>query len=78
MCRLNINEPVEHDNLMLPPNFEFPVYEAMVEEDEEIPDEIRWVSTWNDPCCKNEILAYMVTSLTNEKFVLVPQSSCET
>jgi len=26
---------------MLPPNFEFPVYEAMVEEDEEIPDEIR-------------------------------------
>jgi len=28
---------------MLPPNFEFPVYEAMVEEDEEIPDEIRWM-----------------------------------
>jgi len=28
---------------MLPPNFEFPVYEAMVEEDEEIPDEIRWI-----------------------------------
>jgi hypothetical protein len=41
MCRLNINEPVEHDNLMLPPNFEFPVSEATVEEDEEIPDEIR-------------------------------------
>jgi len=28
---------------MLPPNFEFPVYEAMVEEDEEIPDEIKWI-----------------------------------
>jgi len=28
---------------MLPPNFEFPVYEAMVEEDEEIPDEIKWM-----------------------------------
>jgi len=28
---------------MLPPNFEFPVYEAMVEEGEEIPDEIRWM-----------------------------------
>ena len=28
---------------MLPPNFEFPVYKAMVEEDEEIPDEIRWI-----------------------------------
>jgi len=26
---------------MLPPNFEFPVYEAVEEEDEEIPDEIR-------------------------------------
>ena len=26
---------------MLPPNFEVPVYEAMVEGDEEIPDEIR-------------------------------------
>jgi len=25
---------------MLPSNFEFPVYEAMVEEEEEIPDEI--------------------------------------
>jgi len=28
---------------MLPPNFEFPVYEAMVEKDEEIPDEIKWM-----------------------------------
>jgi len=28
---------------MLPPNFEFPVYEAMVEGDEEIPDEIKWM-----------------------------------
>ena len=28
---------------MLHPNFEFPVYEAMVEEDEEIPKEIRWM-----------------------------------
>jgi len=28
---------------MLLPNFEFPVYEAMVEEDEEIPVEIRWM-----------------------------------
>jgi len=28
---------------MLPPNFEFPVYEAMVEEDKEIPDEIKWM-----------------------------------
>jgi hypothetical protein len=43
MCRLNINEPVEHGNPMLPPNFEVHIYEAMVEEDEEIPDEIRWM-----------------------------------
>lgn len=43
VCRLKINEPVEHGSTMLPPNFEFPVYEAMVEEDEEIPDEIRWM-----------------------------------
>jgi len=28
---------------MLPPNFEFPVYEAMMEEGEEIPDEIKWM-----------------------------------
>ena len=39
----NIIEPVEHNSPMLPPNFEFLVYEAMVEEDEEIPDEIKWM-----------------------------------
>ncbi len=39
MCRLNINEPVEQDNPMLSPNFEFPVYEAEKDE-EEIPDEV--------------------------------------
>jgi len=38
---------------------------------------VKW-KYWNDPCCKNEILAYMVTSLINERFVLVPQSLCET
>jgi len=43
MCRLNIIEPVEHNSPMLPPNFEFPVYEAMVDEDEEVPDEIKWM-----------------------------------
>ncbi|XP_024634522.1 uncharacterized protein [Medicago truncatula] len=41
--KLNINEPVEHSNPMLPPNFEVPVYEALVEEDDEIPDEIKWM-----------------------------------
>jgi len=40
MCRLNINEPVERLNPMISPNFEFPVYEAEEEENEEIPDEI--------------------------------------
>jgi len=39
VCRLSINEPVEQDNPMLSPNFEFPVYEAE-EEEEAIPDEI--------------------------------------
>jgi len=39
MCRLNINEPVEQDNPMLSPNFEFPVYEAEKDE-EEILDEV--------------------------------------
>jgi len=39
ICRLNVNEPVEQDNLMLSPNFEFPVYEAE-EEEEAILDEI--------------------------------------
>ncbi|MCI93427.1 RNA-directed DNA polymerase (Reverse transcriptase), partial [Trifolium medium] len=39
--RLNINEPVEHDDPRPSYNFEFPVYEAVEEEDEEIPNEIR-------------------------------------
>ncbi|XP_039683789.1 uncharacterized protein [Medicago truncatula] len=43
LSKLNIHEPVEHGDPMLPPNFEFPVYEAWVEEDEEIPDELRWM-----------------------------------
>ncbi|GAU51898.1 hypothetical protein TSUD_416830, partial [Trifolium subterraneum] len=38
---LSINKPVEHNDPMPSPNFEFPVYEAVEEEDEEIPDEIR-------------------------------------
>ena len=37
MCRLNTNEPVEQLNPMISPNFEFPVYEAEEEENEEIP-----------------------------------------
>jgi hypothetical protein len=32
---------------------------------------VKW-NYWNDPCCENEILAYMVTSLINGKFELVP------
>jgi len=28
---------------------------------------------WNDACCENESLAYVVTNLINEKFELVPQ-----
>jgi len=40
MCRLNTHEPVEQLNPMVSPNFEFPVYEAEDEENEEIPDEI--------------------------------------
>jgi len=28
---------------------------------------------WNDPCCENEILAYMVTILINMKVELVPR-----
>jgi hypothetical protein len=28
---------------------------------------------WNDPCCKNEILAYMVRSLINMKVEFVPR-----
>jgi len=40
MCRLNTHEPVEQPNPMVSPNFEFLVYEAEDEENEEIPDEI--------------------------------------
>jgi len=40
MWRLNTHEPVEQPNPMVSPNFEFPVYEAEDEENEEIPDEI--------------------------------------
>ncbi|XP_039686840.1 uncharacterized protein [Medicago truncatula] len=43
LSKLNIHEPIEHGDPMLPPNFEFLVYEAWVEEDEEIPDELRWM-----------------------------------
>jgi len=39
MCRLKFNKPVEQDNHMPSPNFEFPVYEAE-EEEEDIPDKI--------------------------------------
>ncbi|GAU39398.1 hypothetical protein TSUD_397040 [Trifolium subterraneum] len=39
--KLSINKPVEHNDPRPSPNFEFPVYEAVEEEDEEIPDEIR-------------------------------------
>ncbi|XP_039688680.1 uncharacterized protein [Medicago truncatula] len=41
--KLSISEPVERSDPMLPPNWEFPVYEAWVEEDEEIPNELRWM-----------------------------------
>src|SRR4051812_29914734 len=37
MCRLTINKPIEYNNPMPSPNFEFPVFEA---EEKEIPDEI--------------------------------------
>jgi len=40
MCRLNTHEPVRRPNPMISPNFEFPVYKAEDEENEEIPDEI--------------------------------------
>ncbi|XP_039686891.1 uncharacterized protein [Medicago truncatula] len=40
LSKLEINEPVEQHNPMISPNFEFPVYEAEEEENEEIPDEI--------------------------------------
>ncbi|GAU40233.1 hypothetical protein TSUD_219430 [Trifolium subterraneum] len=41
LSKLSINKPVEHNDPRPSPNFEFPVYEAVEEEDEEIPDEIR-------------------------------------
>ncbi|GAU31738.1 hypothetical protein TSUD_146250 [Trifolium subterraneum] len=41
LSKLSINKPVEHHDPRPSPNFEFPVYEAVEEEDEEIPDEIR-------------------------------------
>ncbi|MCI83477.1 hypothetical protein A2U01_0104753, partial [Trifolium medium] len=36
-----INEPVKHDDPGPSSNFEFPVYKAVEDEDEEIPNEIR-------------------------------------
>ena len=30
------------------------------------------IKYWNDPCCENEILVYMPTTLINEMFELVP------
>ena len=39
MCRL-IHEPVENNDPMPPPNFEFPVYEAEEDELIEIPKEV--------------------------------------
>jgi len=32
---------------------------------------VKW-KYWNDPCCENEILVYMRTTLINEMFELVP------
>src|SRR3954453_15712498 len=40
MCRFTIDKPIECNNPMPSPNFEFPVFEAEEEEEEEIPDEI--------------------------------------
>ncbi|XP_039683803.1 uncharacterized protein [Medicago truncatula] len=40
LSKLEIDEPVEQHNPMISPNFEFPVYEAEEEENQEIPDEI--------------------------------------
>lgn len=40
MCRFTIDKPIECNNTMLAPNFEFPVFEAEEEEEEKIPDEI--------------------------------------
>src|SRR3954467_5731471 len=40
MCRFTIDKPIECNNPMPAPNFEFPVFEAEEEEEEEIPGEI--------------------------------------
>ncbi|MCI93666.1 RNA-directed DNA polymerase (Reverse transcriptase), partial [Trifolium medium] len=40
MCRLIIDKPIEHNNSVPSPNFEFPVFEVKEEDGEEIPDEI--------------------------------------
>jgi hypothetical protein len=40
MCRLIIDKPIEYHNPAPSPNFEFHVFEAEEDEDEEIPDEI--------------------------------------
>ena len=40
MCRLNNVTPIESNDLMPSPNFDFPVFEAEEESDEEIPYEI--------------------------------------
>ena len=40
ICRLNIDNPVEHLNPILSPDFEFHVSKTEGEEDEEVPDEI--------------------------------------
>src|SRR3954466_10427200 len=40
MCRFTIDKPIECNNPMPSPNFEFPVFEGEEEEEEEIPDEI--------------------------------------
>ena len=39
-CRLNHNKPVEHSDPIVPPTFEFPVFEAEDESEDDIPDEI--------------------------------------
>ncbi|WJX45728.1 hypothetical protein P8452_32589 [Trifolium repens] len=40
LSKLSINKPVDHNVPRPSPNFEFPVYEAVEEEDEEVPYEI--------------------------------------
>ena len=38
--RLNHNKPVEHHDPTVPPTFEFPVFEAEDESEDDVPDEI--------------------------------------